>query len=326
MNNYPHPVSVAPMMDYTDRHFRYLLRLISRHSLLYTEMITCEALLHSDARALLDYHPIEHPLALQLGGSDPKKLAHCAKMAQDWGYDEVNLNAGCPSDRVKSGRFGACLMKEPTLVAKCLAQMQQAVTIPITLKTRLGVDDCDSYDYLCRFIETIASAGCQVFILHARKAWLKGLSPKENRTVPPLRHEVVYQLKQQFPHLTLVLNGGLTTLEQLKTALTTQQPAVNGVMIGRQVCQNPYLLASIDQLFYAVNQPPLSRQEVAKHYMSYLEVQLRAGARLQSLTRHLLGLFYGTPQARSWRRYISEHSYQPTAGIEVINNALAQMT
>lgn len=327
---YKHRVSIAPMMDYTDRHFRYLLRLITKRALLYTEMITAEALLHGDRDFLLAYDPTEHPLALQLGGSDPKKLAQCTQMAYEYGYDEVNLNAGCPSDRVQSGRFGACLMKEPALVAECLTAMQAKVPIPVTLKTRIGVDEHDSYDHLQQFIATVAQAGCKTFIIHARKAWLQGLSPKENRTIPPLRYEVVYQLKKDFPQLNIVLNGGLITLPQMQTVLAEKVPHqdgastvhLDGIMIGRQACKDPYFLAAVDALFYDATDTPLSRIEVAEHFLPYAETQLSTGVRLSALTRHLLGLFYGTPHARSWRRYLSEQAHKAGAGIEVIKEAL----
>ncbi len=318
MPTYPHPISIAPMMDYTDRHFRYILRQITRHALLYTEMITAEAILHGDCDYLLGYHPEEHPLALQLGGSDLSALAQCAKIAQHYGYDEINLNAGCPSDRVQSGKFGACLMKEPSLVAECLSAMRESANLPVTLKTRLGVDEIDSYDDLTHFIDTVAISGCDTFIMHARKAWLKGLSPKENRTIPPLRHEVVYRLKQDFPQLTLILNGGVNTLTQIHDAL--QQ--LDGVMIGRHACQHPYFLAEIDALFYGATQPPLTRIEVIERVLPYMQKQLQQGVRLTQLARHLLGLFHGTKNARLWRRYLSENAHKSGADIEVILQAL----
>lgn len=306
------------MMDYTDRHLRYLLRLITRRTLLYTEMITMDAILHGNRHHLLDYHPSEHPLALQLGGSDPKKLAACARIAQEYGYDEVNLNAGCPSDRVQQGKFGACLMKEPALVADCLSAMRESVSIPITLKTRIGVDDLDSYENLTNFIKQVSASGCTTFIMHARKAWLSGLSPKENRTIPPLRYDVVYQLKKDFPHLNFILNGGLHTTAQMQEALQI----VDGVMVGRHACQHPYFLSEIDRLFYGVEDPPLSRCEVLEEMLPYIQTQLDSGMRLTSLSRHLLGLFFGTKNARQWRRYLSENAHKTGAGIEVIREAM----
>lgn len=319
--NYCHPVAIAPMMDYTDRHFRYVLRLITRRALLYTEMITADAILRGDRERLLEYHPAEHPLALQLGGSDPDALAQCAKIAADYGYDEINLNAGCPSDRVQSGRFGACLMKEPALVADCLLAMRESVNIPVTLKTRIGVDEYDSYDHLTQFIERVTTS-CHTIILHARKAWLHGLSPKENRTIPPLRHEVVYQLKRDFPQLTLVLNGGLNSVPQIHAAL--QQ--IDGVMVGRYACQHPYFLAQMDKEFYGEAHLPLSREAVVEHMLPYIQHQLDRGLRLNQVSRHLLGLFHGTKNARQWRRYLSEYAHKKGADVGVIREAMRLLT
>lgn len=306
------------MMGYTDRHLRYLFRLITRRALLYTEMITSEAILRGDRHHLLNYHANEHPLALQLGGSDPQKLAACARIAQEYGYDEINLNAGCPSDRVQQGRFGACLMKEPKLVSDCLQAMQESVRIPVTLKTRIGVDELDSYADLTNFIEQVSYSGCNTFIMHARKAWLNGLSPKENRTIPPLRHEVVYQLKKDFPHLNIILNGGIHTAVQIQEALRT----VDGVMIGRHACQAPYFLAEMDQLFYNESDPALSRLEVIEQMLPYIQTQLDEGVRLTALSRHLLGLFFDTKNARQWRRHLSENAHKAGAGVEVIQEAM----
>lgn len=293
------------MMDYTDRHFRYFLRLITRSALLYTEMITSQAILHGDRQRLLDYHPLEHPIALQLGGSDPLALAQSAMIAQEFGYDEVNLNVGCPSDRVQEGRFGACLMKEPKLVADCVSAMRQAVNIPVTVKTRIGVDELDSEEYLHQFVQTVESAGCSVFIIHARKAWLKGLSPKENRSIPPLDYQRVYQLKKSFPHLTIILNGGLQNFEQIQTNL--QQ--LDGVMIGRQAYRDPYGLAAVDHLLGPESAKPLNRLEILQKMLPYIESVLRQGFRLTSMTRHLHGLFHGTAHATVWRRYLSENAH-----------------
>lgn len=312
-----HPISIAPMMDYTDRHCRYFLRLISKHALLYTEMLTTGALLRGDRARFLAFHPDEHPIALQLGGSDPADLGECARIVEDAGYDEINLNCGCPSDRVQEGRFGACLMAEPELVAACVAAMRARTRLPVTVKTRLGIDDRDSYEALCTFIRTIADAGCTTFILHARKAWLSGLSPKENRAIPPLRYEVVYQVKRDFPHLTIVLNGGLTTLTQAQAQLEQ----VDGVMIGREAYHNPYLLAEVDRRFYGESTTPVTREKILARFEPYVRAELARGTGLQPLTRHILGLFQGCPGARRWRRHLSEHAHRHGAGFEVIADA-----
>lgn len=311
-------VAVAPMMDWTDRHYRYFLRLISRQALLYTEMVTTGALLHGDVSRLLDFHADEHPLALQLGGSEPKHLAACAKLGAVHGYDEINLNVGCPSERVQTGRFGACLMAEPELVADGIKAMVDAVTIPVTVKTRIGIDEQDSYEALTHFIGTVAAAGCDTFIIHARKAWLNGLSPKENREIPPLRYDVALRLKTDFPALAIVLNGGIKTFAQIQTHLQD----FDGVMIGREAYHNPYLLADVDSLIYSASQLPLARATIIERFIPYLEQQLQAGIRLNHLTRHILGLFHGQPGGRAWRRYISEHAHKTSADITVLNNAL----
>lgn len=313
-----HRISVAPMMDWTDRHCRYFLRLISQHALLYTEMVTTGAILNGNRDYLLAYHPDEHPLALQLGGSDPQALAQCAKIAEEYGYDEVNLNIGCPSDRVQNGRFGACLMAEPNLVAACVAAMRAVVSIPVTVKTRIGIDDLDSYEHLTHFIQTVAHSGCDTFIIHARKAWLKGLSPKENREIPPLCYDVVYQVKQDFPNLTIVLNGGVTDLEQTKQHLEK----VDGVMIGRAAYHHPYLLMPVDKLFYGSGTEVASPQTIIEQFLPYVEQQLSQGTALSHMTRHILGLFQGVPGARAWRRHLSEQAPRKGAGIEVIEQAL----
>ncbi|MFO1422130.1 MAG: tRNA dihydrouridine(20/20a) synthase DusA [Candidatus Competibacteraceae bacterium] len=314
-------IAVAPMLDWTDRHCRYFLRLLSRHTLLYTEMATTGAVLRGNPERLLAYDPAEHPLALQLGGSDPDELARCARVAAEFGYDEVNLNVGCPSDRVRSGRFGACLMAEPDVVAEGVTAMRAAVNLPITVKTRIGIDDRDSYEALADFVGRVASGGCEVFIIHARKAWLRGLSPRENREIPPLRHDVVYQLKQDFPSLTIILNGGLVTLEQIADSLR----GVDGVMIGRAAYENPYLLAEVDQRFFGSSTPPLSRHQVVEALLPYVEAQLRRGTPLQAMTRHVLGLFQGIPGARAWRRHLSEHAHRRGAGVEVLAAALRRI-
>lgn len=314
-------LSVAPMMDWTDRHCRYFLRLLTRHTRLYTEMVTTGAVLHGDRAPILAYHPAEHPLALQLGGSDPEELARCARIAADFGYDEINLNVGCPSDRVQSGRFGACLMAEPDLVARCVATLRAAVDLPVTVKTRIGIDDRDSYPDLVDFVTQVAGGGCEVFIIHARKAWLSGLSPRENREIPPLRHEVVYRLKQDFPELTVILNGGLVDLDQIAEALHR----VDGAMIGRAAYENPYLLAEADRRFFGSVEPPETRFQVIQDFFPYAEAELRAGTPLHAMTRHLLGLFHGVPGARAWRRHISEHAHRRGAGLEVLEAALRQV-
>lgn len=314
---FPRLISIAPMMDCTDRHDRFFLRLIAPHVLLYTEMITTGALLHGDYQRFLAFHLTEHPIALQLGGSEPDKLAQCAKLGADFGYDEINLNVGCPSDRVKSGRFGACLMLEPKLVADCVAAMCTAVNIPITVKCRIGVDDADSYEALKRFIELISQAGCHVFIIHARKAWLSGLSPKQNREIPPLRYDIVKQIKLDFPHLTIILNGGIKSIADIDAQL----PFVDGVMIGREAYSNPYLLAEIDKKYYST-EDSISRHEVIKKFIPYVEQQLKNNVKLSSMTRHILGLFQGQIGARRWRRYLSEHAHKDNVGIEIIEEAM----
>ena len=316
-----HRVSVAPMMDYTDRHFRYFIRLMSRHTRLYTEMVTTGALLHGEHRRFLAFHPAEHPLALQLGGSEPADLARCARLAADYGYDEVNLNAGCPSDRVQQGRFGACLMNEPRLVKDCVAAMAAAAPLPVTVKTRIGVDDRDSYEELKDFIGTVAEGGCALFIIHARKAWLKGLSPKENREIPPLRYDVAEQLKRDFPILTIVVNGGVQTLDAMQRHLG----AFDGVMVGREAVSNPYLFADVDRRFFDAAAPVLERTDVLRAWLPYLTAQLQEGVPLQRMTRHALGLFHGCPGARQWRRALSEEGTRPGAGLDVLQEALSSL-
>lgn len=313
-------IAVAPMLDWTDRHCRFFLRLLSRHTLLYTEMVTTGAVLHGNRRRWLAYDPAEQPLALQLGGSDPAELAQCARIAADFGYSEVNLNVGCPSDRVQSGRFGACLMAEPKRVADGVAAMQAATALPVTVKTRIGIDGHDSYEELADFIAQVAAGGCEVFIIHARKAWLNGLSPKQNREIPPLRHDVVHQIKQDFPHLTIILNGGLSNLDQISEHLSR----VDGVMIGRAAYENPYLLAEVDSHFFGSAKPAVSRHAIVEAFLPYVNRQLQQGVPLHSMTRHILGLFQGIPGARAWRRTLSEHAHQREAGVEVLEAALRQ--
>jgi tRNA-dihydrouridine synthase A len=312
------PLSVAPMMDHTDRHFRYFIRQLTRQTLLYTEMITAQAILHGDRPKLLDFDPAEHPVALQLGGDDPQKLADCARIGEGWGYDEINLNVGCPSDRVQSGHFGACLMARPELVADCVAAMQNVVAIPVTVKHRIGIDDQDSYHHLHNFVRIVAEAGCQHFSIHARKAWLQGLSPKENRTIPPLRYDQVYQLKRDFPQLMIEINGGITTLEQIQQQLTQ----VDGVMIGRAAYENPYLFATVDRDIYHQTQPIPSREEVIDRLLPYVERCLHQGVRLNQITRHLLSLFNGMTGAKAWRRTLSDSQRLSAAGAELLQQAL----
>ncbi len=310
-------LSVAPMMDWTDRHERYFLRLFSRHILLYTEMITADAVLRGRREQLLKHHHREHPVALQLGGCDPAALARCARIGRDFDYDEINLNVGCPSDRVQAGRFGACLMAEPDLVARCVAAMRESVEIPVTVKTRIGIDNRDSYADLAHFVRTVSGGGCRVFVIHARKAWLHGLSPKQNREIPPLRYDVVHRLKQDFPDLEVVLNGGITTREQVREHLEY----VDGVMIGREAYQNPYFLASMDQAFYGDPRPVAGRGEILDRFCEYVDDQLRLGMPLVGMTRHIQGLFQGLPGARAWRRHLSENAHRRGSGVEVIRQA-----
>ena len=313
--------SVAPMIDWTDRHERYFLRLISKHAVLYTEMLTTGALLHGQCERFLKFDATEHPLALQLGGSDPHELAACAKMGANFGYDEINLNVGCPSDRVQSGRFGACLMAVPELVADCVAAMRDAVDIPVTVKHRVGIDDRDSWDALCEFIETVAQGGCEVFIVHARKAWLNGLSPKENREIPPLQYDVVYRLKQTYPQWQFILNGGINDIQ------TAQQQMlyVDGVMLGRTAYHEPYLLAQVDAVFFNDTHVIPDRCKIVEQLLPYIEKEIAVGTKLHAITRHITGLFNGLPGARAWRRSLSEQATKYPADISVVTRALAQL-
>jgi tRNA-dihydrouridine synthase A len=274
---------------------------MSKHAQLYTEMITSKAILHGDKKRLLDYHKDEHPLVLQLGGSDPSEMAQCAKIAQDWGYDEVNINAGCPSDRVQSGSFGACLMNTPKIVAQCVDAMKQASDLPITLKSRIGVDDMESYEELANFVTTVEQAGCDTFIIHARKAWLKGLSPKENRTVPPLNYDWVYQIKQDFPKLTIGINGGINHLEDALNHLER----VDSAMLGRVIYHQPYLLTQVDKEIYQQNTLRVSREQVLLDFIEYMKNQSDQGVPIRSMTRHILGLYHGQPNAKKFRRLLS---------------------
>lgn len=311
-------ISVAPMMDYTDRHCRYLLRLVSPGALLYTEMVTAQALAHGDVDRLLGFDPSEHPVALQLGGSDPQLLARAAQLGAERGYDEINLNVGCPSDRVQSGNFGACLMAEPQLVADCVRAMREVVRVPVTVKCRIGIDELDDYGFLQHFVMIVRGAGVETFIVHARKAFLQGLSPKENREVPPLRHEVPWRLKQEHPDLTVVLNGGIKSIAQVREWL----PRFDGVMLGRQAYHEPYLLAQLHGEFIDTDWTPPAREDIVESYAVYVERMLVEGHRLPSLLRHLHGLYAGCPGARSWRRFLGEQAGRPGAGAELLRSSL----
>jgi len=316
-------------MELTDRHYRYLARRLTRCAVLYTEMLTTGAVLNGDKAYLLGKDPGDNPVVLQLGGSDPVAMAESAAVGEAWHYDAINMNVGCPSDRVKSGRFGACLMAEPQLVGECVQAMQAAVKIPVTVKCRLGIDRDDSYEALRRFIDTVASAGCQHFIVHARKAWLDGLSPRENRTIPPLRYEYVYRLKQQFPSLRIDINGGITTLDDAQEHLTQ----VDGVMIGREAYYNPAILLNADeQIFQTPFERPSERDgeqdkvntlaSIARDYAQYMQGQYEAGVRINAMSRHVVALYQGVPGARLWRRHISEHASKATDAIELVEQAL----
>jgi tRNA-dihydrouridine synthase A len=313
-------ISVAPMMDWTDRHCRYFMRLLSPSVRLYTEMVTAQALHYGDAESLLAFDPAEHPVALQLGGSDPSLMAEAAVAGERRGYDEININVGCPSDRVQSGRFGACLMGTPDVVADCVRAMRAAVDIPVTIKTRIGIDEQDDYEFLRQFIDANIDAGCTTFIVHARKAILEGLSPKENRSVPPLVYDRVYRLKNDYPELTIVLNGGITTVDEVRAHLAQ----VDGAMIGRQAYHQPWLLTELETAFGSGDVPG-SRYEAVERMLPYVERELESGALLKHISRHLLGLFAGQPGARAWRRYLSENAYQRDADARIIEQALARL-
>ncbi len=310
--------SIAPMLDWTDRHCRYFYRVMSEHALLYTEMVTTGALIHGDRQRFLQFNDREHPLALQLGGSNPADLTLCAKMAEDYAYDEINLNVGCPSDRVQNGMFGACLMAKPELVAECVAAMRQTVSIPVTVKSRIGIDNQDSYEELTHFVDTIANAGCKTFIIHARKAWLQGLSPKENREIPPLRYDTVYRLKQDFPQLEIIINGGITALEDAEKLLEQ----VDGVMLGREVYQRPFILNDVDSRFFNEPESVKTRQQIVEELIPYIQAQLKQGVRFNSISRHILGLFHGQKGAKGWRRYLSENATKAGADETVLLQAL----
>ncbi|QTH63158.1 tRNA dihydrouridine(20/20a) synthase DusA [Psychrosphaera ytuae] len=294
---------VAPMLDWTDRHCRYFYRAMSSHAVLYTEMVTTGAIIHGKGD-FLKFNEFEQPVALQLGGSDPEALAHCAKLAEERGYDEVNLNVGCPSDRVQNGMFGACLMAKPELVAECVAAMKAVTTIPITVKSRIGIDDQDSFEFLLDFITKVKEAGCETFIIHARKAWLTGLSPKENRDIPPLDYPRVYKIKELFPELEIIINGGIKTFEESLEHLKH----VDGVMMGREVYHNPYIMADVDNIIYGVDKPKVKRSDVLSQIGDYIESHEDDGGRAWHVLRHMMGLYQGLPGAKIWRRYLSENA------------------
>ena len=316
-DSHKHRVCIAPMMTHTDRHFRYFLRLISKHVYLYTEMITTGSIIYGKQYDRLEYSDAEHPLALQLGGNDPQDLSACAGIAEQYGYDEINLNIGCPSDRVKNGAFGACLMAHPERVADCVATIKSRVSLPVTVKTRTGIDDMDSYEHLYRFIETVAAAGCGTFIIHARKAILSGLSPRQNREIPPLNYDTVYRIKDDFPQLEIIINGGVTSFEQGLDHLQR----LDGIMIGRAVCNNPYMLADADRIFFNDDTKSHGRTDILKQYMDYIDSRLAEGDPLHQLSRHILGLFQGQPGAKRWRRHLSENIHNRDSGLEVIEDA-----
>ncbi len=311
---------MAPMMDWTDRHCRYFHRLLAPSALLYTEMVTTGAIIHGDAERFLAYNPEEQPLALQLGGSEPADLAACARDAQQRGFNEINLNVGCPSDRVQRGRFGACLMLEPELVRDCMSAMRDAVDIPVTIKTRLGVDDHYSYEYMSDFVGRVAESGCTVFIMHARKALLAGLSPKQNRDVPPLHYDWVYRLKQESPDLQVVINGGIDSFDSVKNHLEH----VDGVMLGRAAYHTPWLLAECQQQLFD-QQTIKTREDIIESMNIYIERQVSRGVAVKYISRHLLGLFQGLPGARAWRRFLSENAYRDDNNTELLNQALSAM-
>lgn len=310
--------TVAPMLDWTDRHCRFFHRLLTQQAVLYTEMVTTGALIHGDRERYLQFNQAEHSVALQLGGSEPEAMAQCAQYAEQFGYDEVNINVGCPSERVQKGAFGACLMAEPDLIAQNVKVMQVSTSIPVTVKHRIGIDDQEDYAAMRHFVTTVAAAGCKTFIVHARKAWLKGLSPKENREIPPLRYELVYQLKQELPELEIIINGGITTIEQCKAHLQH----VDGVMVGREAYYNPWLLSQVDVELYGTSTHFSTRKQVLTAYLEYVEQQLSNGVPLQHLTKPVLGLFQGLVGAKSFRRHISEQAHKKGAGTEVLLKAM----
>lgn len=315
-----HKLSIAPMLDWTDRHCRYFYRVMSKRTVLYTEMVTTGAILFGKGD-YLSFNNEEHPVVLQLGGSDVKAMTECAKIAEQRGYDEININVGCPSDRVQNGKFGACLMAEPQLVAECVSSMQNEVNIPITVKSRIGIDDQDSYEFLHSFVDTVSKAGCQHFIVHARKAWLSGLSPKQNREVPPLDYSRVYQIKQDFSNLAVSINGGIKTFEESLEHLEH----IDGVMIGREVYQNPYMLAQADQTLWNDESPVKSRAQIINEMSEYIDKYVENGGRPWHVNRHMLGLCNGLPGARQFRRFLSENSNRENAHSDVLKEAFTKV-
>ena len=314
-------LSVAPMMDWTTRDYRFLARLITRHTLLYTEMVVAQAILRGDRERFLAFNDEEHPVALQLGGSEPQDLAEAARIAEQYGYDEINLNVGCPSDRVQQGKIGAILMAEPELVGQCVEAMQAAVSVPVTVKTRIGIDDQDDYDFLYRFVSRMEQAGCPSLTIHARKAILSGLSPKENREIPPLIYQRAYAIKQAFPRMEIILNGGVKTLEEVHAHMGD----VDGVMIGREAYQNPYFLADADRIVFADDHPVPSRRDIAEQFLPYVERRYALGHAPKHSLRHILNLFQGEPGARRFRRHLSENMHKPDTTPQVLMDALAQL-
>ncbi len=316
-----HRLSVAPMLDWTDKHCRYFYRLMSKKTVLYTEMVTTGAILRGKGD-YLSYNDEEHPVVLQLGGSDVQSMTECAKIAQQRGYDEININVGCPSDRVQNGRFGACLMAEPTLVAECVNEMQSATNIPVTVKSRIGIDDLDSYQFLHTFIEQVSAAGCQHFIIHARKAWLTGLSPKQNRDIPPLDYQRVYQVKQDFSNLNISINGGIKSFTEANEHLQH----IDGVMIGREIYNSPYMLATADNDIYQLNVPVLTRQEIIEMMVPYINKTVRDGSRAWHILRHMLGLCNGLAGARQFRRHLSENANKDGANGQLLLDAFDKVS
>lgn len=316
-SNFDRRLSIAPMMDHTDRHFRFFMRLLSKHAVLYTEMITTGALIHGDRKRFLKFNNVEHPVAIQLGGSDPDDLAVCAKMAEDEGYDEVNLNIGCPSDRVQNGKFGACLMSNKELVAECVDKIKSKINIPVTIKTRIGIDNQDSYKFLYDFIDTTKASGCDTYIIHARKAILSGLSPKENREIPPLNYPRVYQIKQDFPDSNITINGGFTEVDEIKSQLNY----VDGVMIGRAAYQNPYMLAKATKEIFGINEID-SRFDILNSYKDYVAEQLIKGEKIKNMTRHIIGLYQGQPGARKYRQLLSQAIPKDKENIGFLDDAI----
>ena len=314
-------ISVAPMMDWTDRHCRYFMRILNPDIRLFTEMIVVDALMHGDHRKFLNYDQSEHPVVLQLGGNDPEKMKKAATIGAKAGFDEININVGCPSDRVKSGSFGACLMEKPKLIGNCIQSIKSAIDSPVSVKTRIGIDDLDNYEFLQNFVGIVSESGCTTFIIHARKAILTGLSPKKNLSVPPLNYDRVYQLKSEFDHLNIILNGGLNSIKDCLEHLTV----LDGIMIGRHAYRNPWFLKEIYNAILNNQTLEMSRQDVVERMYPYIESQLSKGVKLNHITRHMLGLFSSQPRAKIWRSYISEHSKKEKAGIEVLENAFKKM-